>query len=1807
MFGPMSRFIWCLIKSCIGSALLVGMLGGTRLPEMGDLELTVVNLLIQLASDGHLTEALLLVSYMVDSDMNCDDSCINVLEKLKEVLGLCFSVGTETLEILEKEIGSRLVRVSRHILSEKNNGVKNYFSADFSYLCRMLLLLVATSDFWSEKQDVSPSMFRLVEQISQSILCCVDVSSGHRQATAGVLVQTLSMYRHLVSSSQRTAIFEVYLRESSEYEHFFILCLWLLFASTEDRITFEDQDTGSIAISENDLQDVANRLLLLQEGIDNIQSQDIMIIVATIYYTWSRSNDMLSSIIDTELIRKRLERISENATSLSSSVGDILKALQSEDSAIDLHAKEIYWFLIPEVDSGLRPIERFGSNDFSDLLSGIAEEGSRENEIPKAARTFQVNRSSDDVFGYILDDLKSCEDSLGKWSKRREKDDLAEFSQQLRENRDEDIPDVIGNMQSHLWGLSNDVQQEIDEFIIQIRQMVCTKYEPFDEKSVAETSAVLDHGETLLPQLKDHNFDGKIKGLRESIVKITMETLRSKYITLASLDLYELEYFCASIAIFSRDQSNYLLADLVTLLVESILFGRSPILGSSSILDLLESLLRYERIEMARNRRNGIVSLAAKSLQGLGRGSPLEPSIGAQLLDIVLDPDSMLDTDNLEDFREILHDICHLAGGHFDSNLSIILKNFDTIRFGTLAAQRTLETDQQTFRTMASGSKTTQFISLVFDLAQWCLKYPITSSVGVSILEGILGASMERYFCICLFIVSSRKTFTGEASIYSKLQEVAGICQSTNVAVESLRILSSTCSFDSSGDSLGILRALLTSPAFANSVEGNTNQNSIGWTSSLSPDGDVTCDLVQLRNPDTAALIDALNSFIKAYFNSIDVSGVGYKIVVEQKLNSFLTSLQLPRLVEDYTSWGAPWIWSLYRDIMSPYIRKIDQQYEKIGSDVLQSYWDRIPWQLSSFHLNEQVGSLQEIRSIMCSSAFSLSLLLRADWSPFVEVVREGNRKKLDPRTLAECGVVIMYLTISVPDWQLPGWLLNEEGEMDVNFLQKIAILIDWKYIKHHIVSMRHEKPYPWIASPIVSTIASGTREEVSTRLKRTLLVLSRAACSTEIGVEGFDAVFQTLSDVLGFSLCSVVETSSASILPTQRDKMVVPEDIPLELLEGTMEMEQMKIQDTENSNPQDSDAVELRSCFRLSVSDHAEVVRSLVSMVQSTMDTASMLKSHNNPIWDESQFRGSIITWDPSSGNFTTIYCKTAELTCATTVVEALLLALASDPITLMTTDPVPCGGKDPPWFTGDRLFTNLSDTGKQDRRYSLKRLLRGISHMGRSDSHPASLNVVNDMESLRIYLYKIIEDECIQNEAQNFLSPLGQASIRGVLLCDSLEGIPPAHEFAEGVLRQVLLHSNQPPISGSSIEEDHSIKMDAFYPENVSIDRFLGLAQIAAEAECPLLSTFLLKQAFRRSSKIEKSEWQFTITKVLQTVRVGKKLTMESILLWLHLLDWLNDPCWRRLPPGSHNDSLHSFLGYLDGVVSHLQEVESSRGGMRSKIARKVSRNVWHHLSSPQQEVSNPGHEGTSEPIHLETHPILERDGSGSLYEIPLASSHDMSEEEFASSSSDKGTRRQKVMKGFKAFGRQMSNISNKITKAAGSQMKQPSTTPADHHDASSTPWSPTPPSQDGDGVDIHFNDVVPIGLAAYAISAYIRTVMEPKLARRTRSADAGSMGHPTIRHIKGTSTLSGSRQMEEEQLLELDTILSARSELDVLNQLKTCVSTQHAPVTEPFFDRMPQLLHVQVSVDDFKVGLISSLITDPTTNRVFHLAFL
>ena len=129
---------------------------------------------------------------------------------------------------------------------------------------------------------------------------------------------------------------------------------------------------------------------------------------------------------------------------------------------------------------------------------------------------------------------------------------------------------------------------------------------------------------------------------------------------------------------------------------------------------------------------------------------------------------------------------------------------------------------------------------------------------------------------------------------------------------------------------------------------------------------------------------------------------------------------------------------------------------------------------------------------------------------------------------------------------------------------------------------------------------------------------------------------------------------------------------------------------------------------------------------------------------------------------------------------------------------------------------------------------------------------------------------------------------------------------------------------------------------------------------------------------------------------------------------------------------------------------------------------------------------------------------------------------------------------------------------------------------------------------------------GLAAFAVTSYIRSVIDPRLNRRTASgAEPPAMaGSPRVvaRHSRGTSSLSGSMHFEEAQISELDTILEARVAVDMLSALEASpLLARHRQLYAPFLDRMPQLLSMITGVKTFYAAVGRLLMPREEAERV------
>lgn len=133
----------------------------------------------------------------------------------------------------------------------------------------------------------------------------------------------------------------------------------------------------------------------------------------------------------------------------------------------------------------------------------------------------------------------------------------------------------------------------------------------------------------------------------------------------------------------------------------------------------------------------------------------------------------------------------------------------------------------------------------------------------------------------------------------------------------------------------------------------------------------------------------------------------------------------------------------------------------------------------------------------------------------------------------------------------------------------------------------------------------------------------------------------------------------------------------------------------------------------------------------------------------------------------------------------------------------------------------------------------------------------------------------------------------------------------------------------------------------------------------------------------------------------------------------------------------------------------------------------------------------------------------------------------------------------------------------------------------------------------------DWVRLGLAAFAIAAYVRSVLCPSLVTPPRVGPADMSPATPLgqaQHSHARSISMGSWRWDEHLLRELDTVLEARGELDVLEQLRGCPAlVQHGEEFHAFFALVPELLSASTGVPAFQLRLQQLLLPG---SEILHL---
>jgi hypothetical protein len=200
-----------------------------------------------------------------------------------------------------------------------------------------------------------------------------------------------------------------------------------------------------------------------------------------------------------------------------------------------------------------------------------------------------------------------------------------------------------------------------------------------------------------------------------------------------------------------------------------------------------------------------------------------------------------------------------------------------------------------------------------------------------------------------------------------------------------------------------------------------------------------------------------------------------------------------------------------------------------------------------------------------------------------------------------------------------------------------------------------------------------------------------------------------------------------------------------------------------------------------------------------------------------------------------------------------------------------------------------------------------------------------------------------------------------------------------------------------------------------------------------------------------------------------------------------------------------------------------------------------------------------------------------------------------------------------GWRAFGKQITKLAHR----PGEGEPQPQPQPRASSSAPSPPGQATPPRRPPPprtsaqlarrrASDQERAVFVRERLAAFAVAAYVRSVLEPRLARRTASAlsQPGSPGRapaPAPVHAHGGS-LTGSRHFEEQHLQDMDTVLEARQELDALQELAGCPLMLATPAAAaPFCAAAPALLDAATTPAAFQAAAARLLLAGASAAQV------
>lgn len=816
-----------------------------------------------------------------------------------------------------------------------------------------------------------------------------------------------------------------------------------------------------------------------------------------------------------------------------------------------------------------------------------------------------------------------------------------------------------------------------------------------------------------------------------------------------------------------------------------------------------------------------------------------------------------------------------------------------------------------------------------------------------------------------------------------------------------------------------------------------------------------------------------------------------------------------------------------------------------------------------------------------------------------------------------------------------------------------------------------------WLVSRFLSTLGWSTTEgNPLDRLVNVSHLLSAGAIASSSG-EALSVASSMIHPLVGLSICRCAEPSSTmGEVPFagqvfhgdgDNDENAFPE-IPEELLQGTVEMQAIEelrsrqeivrlMKEEEGAvsavtpvGTTGRGVVEVLGCLRMTPAqvvalyEFALVPLAKAAIVKGTMPGEGDLKAQYGEMGNRGQHPDSVI---------------------------ALCLPLTRRPTTILTTISIarfPSSNANIPWYEeseqaavegsmggeglgsepeqeplfvfagpekdSDSALTSQHRTWTSARYWGDilkgKHSLRGFQiQRGRGDEETD-----NDLDSSHRFKQEVatLLIRCARND-QDFAGPLFRCCMYSF-----------THSRQRTILYDVAENLVIAALSRADNSEEHTGKEDTFAQDVTVLDKYNQInvsenmkrnrlvqaisdidagqltecARRAAAAHHPFLAAFFLETARRSATLLEKMSWQRIVIDVFGVaaeadVSVTDGRSVLVLSLWLAALSWLDDPRWRKLPPGGHTLALGNLLDSLDSRVEILHSVTPEElmdgvgsgsqwqlhngvgGGRPMAFSRDLIAKARAKVAGAVEGVF---HRDKAEEKGGETGTFLPPTYHG--YTIPEASSDGGDGGESIHAQSLDGDQREGERRGLRAgirsFGRSLSQAPGRVGRllslgargkkeevVSPQEIEQPA---VDNHELPML----TESRKGGDATEVDV--IIRIGLAAYAVAAYVRSVMDPRLTRRTVSGQSGmdtAATQPlpaTSTHRRGNSSWTGSRHLEEAQLGEMDTLVEAQWHVDGLKELeRSPLLTGKGGEYAEFWGQMPSLLTSATGVHEFQ----------------------